>query len=492
MPASDQIRILLIDDEKVIRDGCERALACEEYEILQAKNGSLGIERLQQIRYDIVLLDLMMPGMDGFSVLKWIRENQPEIMVIVITGFATVTKAVEAMKQGAFDFVGKPFTPDYIRLVVKRAAEQRQLLAETAKLREEKLLDLKAIAQEQSRLRTIFGCMESAILVTNAESVVVLHNPTAIRMLEIQTDPVIGKLLADSIHDRDAVEMIAEVVRDGRAITREFPPGSISHLYLRAHCAPVRVDNGTVLGSVTVFEDITTHKQIDQQKSEFVAMVAHDLRAPLASIVQMIYAIQQCAEEDAERRQHLLGRISARIQDQLQMIENLLSLSRLETGALVLNLEPARGNDILRLVINTFRPKAEGKKIDLLLRPSDEEWWMSVDRDQIRMVLDNIVDNAIKYTPPGGKVTVSASTANSLACIRVVDSGMGIKSEDLPHIFDRFFRVKGKDTRGILGSGLGLSLVQKVIEAHQGSVDVESEPGKGTSFSVNLPLTPRP
>ncbi len=487
MPASDPVRILLIDDEEVIRDGCARSLACDEYEIHKAENGTEGIERLDAGQFDIVLLDLMMPGMDGFEVLKWVKEHQPGIMVIVVTGFATVAKAVEAMKQGAFDFVGKPFTPDYIRLVVGRAAEKRSLIAETVELREKHDLDLATIAQEQSRLRTVFACMEGAILVTDPDGIVLLHNPAAIRLLEIQTDPVIGKPLADSIQDPGAVKMVQEVIREARAVTREFPPGAISRQYLRAHCAPVRA-NGKMLGSVTVFEDITTHKKIDQHKSEFVAMVAHDLRAPLASIVQMIYAIRAC-KDDTERRAHLLERISVRIKDQLQMIENLLSLSRLETGALVLSLEPARGDDILDQVVELVRPKAAGKKIDLRYGSPEKDWWAAVDHDQIRVVLTNIVDNAIKYTPDGGRVTVSSWAGNSLARIVVEDSGIGISKEDLPHIFDRFFRVRDKTTRGITGNGLGLSLVQKVIEAHNGSIDVVSEPNKGTRFTVCLPLT---
>ncbi|MBW1810685.1 MAG: response regulator [Deltaproteobacteria bacterium] len=488
MPSSEKLRILLIDDEKVIRDGCERALASENYEIHHAENGNKGIDQLKEDVFDIVLLDLMMPGMDGFSVLKWIKSNQPWVMVIVITGFATVAKAVEAMKQGAFNFVSKPFTPDLIRLVVSQTAEQRLLVSETAKLREESHLDHATIAKEQSRLNSIFSCMEGAVMVTDHLGTVVLHNPAAIRMLEVQTDPVIGKPLSDSILDQGAQQMVSEAIYKGSSVTREFPPGTISRLFLRARCAPVRVDDGKTIGSVTVFEDITTHKKIDQHKSEFVAMVAHDLRAPLAAIVQMIYAIQMCAAEDNERRTHLLNRISVRIKDQLQMIENLLSLSRLETGSLVLNLEPINGNEILSQVVETIQPKAESKEIELKFEPTQEPWRVSVDLDQMQVVLTNIVDNAIKYTNNGGRVTVSASVNNSLGRISIADNGIGIATKDLKNIFDRFFRVKGKDTRGITGSGLGLSLVQKVIEAHNGSIDVESEPGRGTTFIVNLPI----
>ena len=492
MPDSAPIRILVVDDEKVIRDGCDRALSDRGCEIHKAENGDEGIARLEKESFDIVLLDLMMPGTDGFSVLKWIRQYRPATMVIIITGFATVAKAVAAMKEGAFDFVGKPFTPDYIRLVVQRAAEKRALLAETERLREEHMLDIETIHEEQSRLQTVFSCMDGAVIVTSRDGMVVLHNPAAIRMLQIETDPVIGKHLSESIQDQNAVAMVEEVVESGNAVSIEFPANTISSLFLRARCAPVRTDAGKVVGSVTVFEDITPEKKMDQLKSEFVAMVVHELRAPLASVEQMIYAINACGADGAERKDHLLGRISVRIKDQLQLIENLLALSRLETGALSLNLEPTNGNEVLAEVVDVVGPKAESTGIKLQCEPCPQEWWINADRAQIRVVFTNIVDNAIKYTPSGGSVTVSSETGSSLAKVRVADNGIGIPADNLPNIFDRFFRVKGKATRGITGSGLGLSLVKKVVEAHKGYIDVESEPDCGTTFIVSLPLVKPP
>jgi PAS domain S-box-containing protein len=459
---------------------------------VKAENGEAGIACLKGEEFDIVLLDLMMPGMDGFSVLGWIRDNRPGVQVIVITGFATVAKAVAAMKEGAFDFVGKPFTPDYIRIVVQRAYEKRALLTEAARLREEKAVDLAAIVEEQSRLRSAFACMEEAILVTNRAGVVVLHNPVAVRVLEIQTDPVIGKPLSDSLSNADAVEMIGEAVRNGSTVAKEFPPGTISRLFLRAHCAPVRTAAGKILGSVTVFEDITAHKQVDQQKSEFVAMVAHELRAPLAAIQQMIFSLKGSGEENAERRRELLGRINARVDDQLQLIENLLNLSKLDTGIVSLNVEPVRGDDIIGAAVERVSARAEGKRIELQYVGNPAEWWLNADRDHIIMVFSNIIDNAIKYTPAGGEVHVASTLAGSLARVTISDTGIGIAAADLPHIFDRFFRVRGKNTRGITGSGLGLSVAKKVVEALGGSIDVTSEPGRGTTFIVTLLLADPP
>jgi len=485
----DNVRILIIDDEKVIREGVGRAFSKRGYEIIKAEDGNRGLELLQEHDFNIVLTDLMMPGIDGFAVLDWIREHQPHVEVIVITGFATVAKAVTAMKQGAFDFVGKPFTPDYIRVVVDRAIDKLSLKAETEQLREEKKIGLEAIDKSQSRLKTVFACMVEAVIVTDTDSVVVHHNPAAIKILEIQTDPVIGKPLAASIRDISAVDMVSEAIKKSIVVTREFAPGTISRKFLRAYCSPVTSDLGEVIGSVTTFEDISAHKEIDRMKSDFVAMVAHELKSPLASIEQMIYASQVgCPYEEMNSCNALHKRMTVRTKDLLGLIDNLLNLSKLESGTVVFNLEPVRGAEIIQDVMEIASPQAEGRNITVTYEPCEEDWWFNVDYDHMRTAIMNIVSNGVKYTPEGGELSINTSITGGFVNLVVKDTGIGINEEDLPHIFDRFFRVKGKATRHITGSGLGLALVKEVVEAHQGYIDVESSPEVGTSLTLSFPL----
>lgn len=485
----DTVRILIIDDEKVIREGVERALGKRGYEISKAEDGYKGLELLKEFYFDIVLTDLMMPGLDGFAVLDWIRENQPHVQVIVITGFATVSKAVTAMKQGAFDFVGKPFTPDYIRIVVDRAIDKLAMRAETERLRDEKNMGLLAIDKSQSRLKTVFSCMAEAVVITDTEGIVVLHNPAAIKILEIQTDPFIGKHLAASIRDRAAINMINEAMGRAMVVTREFAPGTISRIFLRAYCSPVTNEQGAVIGSVTTFEDISAHKQIDKMKSEFVAMVAHELKSPLASVEQMIYALQVGCEHEATSSCNALHkRMTVRTKDLLRLIENLLNLSKLESGTVVFNLEPIHGEDIIRDVIEITKLQADSKDITVRYTPCGDDWLFNVDYDHMRTAIMNIVSNSVKYTPDGGQVSLSTEVVGGFINFRVQDTGIGISKEDLPHIFDRFFRVKGKATRHITGSGLGLALVKEVVEAHQGYIEVLSTPQVGTTFTLSFPL----
>lgn len=180
--------------------------------------------------------------------------------------------------------------------------------------------------------------------------------------------------------------------------------------------------------------------------------------------------------------------MTVRTKDLLRLIDNLLNLSKLESGTVVFNLEATRGHDIIKDIVEVAAPQAEARNIEVKYTPYEDEWWFNVDYDHIRTAIMNIVSNAIKYTPDGGSVDVSASLSGGFANLVFSDSGIGISQEDLPHIFDRFYRVKGKATRHITGSGLGLSLVKEVVEAHQGYIDVRSSPDQGTTFTMSFPI----
>jgi signal transduction histidine kinase len=206
----------------------------------------------------------------------------------------------------------------------------------------------------------------------------------------------------------------------------------------------------------------------------------------------MIYALQVGCEHEATNSCHALHqRMTTRTKDLLRLIENLLNLSKLESGTVVFNLEPVRGEDIINDVIEIAKPQADSKGITLKYTPCGEEWMFNVDYDHMRTAIMNIVSNSVKYTPDGGQVLLSTNVTGGFINFIVQDTGIGISQEDLPHIFDRFFRVKGKATRHITGSGLGLALVKEVVEAHQGYIDVQSIPQVGTTFILSFPLVER-
>ncbi len=180
-------RILVVDDEKIIRDGCEKVLSKEGWEVRTASSGVAGLEILQERPYDLLLLDLKMPGLSGMEVLQRVKELYPELLVVVITGYATVESAVEAMKAGAYDFISKPFLPDQLRIVARRALEKKALEWEAERLRREREKGLREIAGEKSKIKTIIQCMADGVLVTDHEGNVVLYNPAFLRLLKCES-----------------------------------------------------------------------------------------------------------------------------------------------------------------------------------------------------------------------------------------------------------------------------------------------------------------
>ncbi len=195
----NQTNILVVDDDRTIRDGCSRILSKSGWTILTAENGQKGLDEIQTLQreIDVVLLDLMMPGVSGMEVLEQGLRMVPDLLVIVITGYATVESAVEAMKRGAYDFIAKPFTPDQLRIVVKRALERRSLQKEAEFLRQEREKSLRDIATEKSKIKTIIHSMGDGVLVCDQDGSIVLTNPATNRMLQLSEDDLLGKLLTE-------------------------------------------------------------------------------------------------------------------------------------------------------------------------------------------------------------------------------------------------------------------------------------------------------
>lgn len=490
----DQVKILVIDDEQIMRDGCARILSKNGCSVLTAENGSVGLAKLQESpkEIDIILLDLMMPGMSGMEVLEKIQALDDTLLIIIITGYATVASAVEAMKKGAYDFIAKPFTPDQLRIVVKRALERRMLQKEAEFLRSERERSLRDVATEKSRVKTIINCMGDGILVCDRDSCIVLANPAASRMLEIPESRLLGNYVSQSNLHSELSRTIEDSLKTEdsayTSISQELSIGDSRETFLRAHTAPVRNDLGEIMGSVTVLQDISHLKELDKMKSEFIAMVAHELRAPIATVEQQLTVIiGGMAGELNEKQQQMITRAKERTRSVLTLIKDLLDFSKIEAGKMVQYKVPLSLAEVIPRVVEAMKADAEGKNIRIeILHPLSSSI-IQADQNSMEGILNNLISNAIKYTPDGGRVTISLDDDDSFVKVSVTDTGIGIKGEDIPRIFDKFYRVKSSDTRQIVGTGLGLSIVKSIVDAHMGTISVESTEGKGTTFSVLLP-----
>jgi len=485
-----QNTILVVDDEEVLRQGCKLVLTGEGFRVITAVNGREALERLATESVQVILCDLKMPVMGALEVLEEAGVRYPEIPVVIMTGLGTVADAVECMKKGAYDFVTKPFSIDHLALVVRRALEKHKLQEQTRLLQEEQARNLYNLALEQSRMHAVVNCMADGVLVTNKEAEVVLYNTCLLQLLGLSTPPPqpgpLDAYIAAASFREAIQDLLAEPPDNPRkAISQELNQGRVQ---LRALSAPFLGPDQQVLGTVTVFHDVTSFKELDEMKNDFVRMVSHELRAPLAAIKQQHSVILDgLAGEISPKQAELLNRAQVKIQGLLDLINDLLDLARMEAGRGQLEQVPLQLREVLQEVVELLRARAEEQHVRLQLELPAEMDQILADRRSMEEVFTNLVNNAVNYSPDGGQVTISAVSRGDYLEVAVQDTGIGIEPEDLSRIFDKFYRVKHPKTRQVIGTGLGLSLVRCLVEAHRGSVEVESEVGRGTLFRVLLP-----
>lgn len=489
------IRILIVDDERDIRDASERILSRLGFQLVTAKRGEEALQVFKEAHPAIVLLDLKMPGMDGMEVLKHLRERDPSILVIVITGYATVETAIEAMKRGAYDFISKPFEPDQLRIVVNRAAEKIRLTREAKKLEQEKRRTLSDLDTEKSRLRTIIESLPDGVMVTNTSGQVVLINPSCKQMLKLAPDTMTGNPIQDYVTD-EALRNLGIDISKGKYVDYGDIPEHEFALtdgtYLRAIAQPVLGERKECLGAIINFIDITSLKTLDRLKSEFVAKVSHELRSPLSTIHEQIaLVVGDLVGSQPQQHQHLLSRAKEKTQGLITLIGDLLDLSRIEEGIICHEPKSVRLDDLLKNIVDFLSVRAAAKKQSLtldVLSPGLPE--IMADPVALESIFGNLITNAITYTQEGGIIRLELDRAGINLRVKVMDDGFGIAEKYIDKIFDRFYRVKDERTRYITGTGLGLPIVKGLVDSLGGIIEVKSTLGEGSAFTVLLPVQP--
>jgi len=487
------IRILVVDDEKNIRDGSERILSRLGFQVLKASRGLDAFEILSKDKIAIVFLDLKMPGMDGIEVLERIIQMDKSIIVIVVTGFATVETAIDAMKKGAYDFIPKPFEPDQMRITAKRAADRVLLARETERLEMERRRTLSDLDTEKSRLHTIVESLPNGVLVTNTDGIVVLMNPAFRDHLGEETPMKPGSAIEDYIPDADLCRLIREISTGKHVDYDDIPDQELKiseKRYFLVRGQPVLGEKKECLGAVVNFADISDMKVLDRLKSEFVAKVSHELRSPLSTIhEQLALVIKDMVGDMAADDHHVLSRAKDKTQGLISLIGDLLDLSRIEEGLICHEPQPVRLEEILKNIVDFLGTKATNKNQSLTMELTENPLpKLSADPIAIESIFGNLITNAINYTQEGGNIRIIIDQAGINTRVKVVDNGFGIADKYMDKIFERFYRVKDDRTRYITGTGLGLPIVKGLVESLGGFIDVESNPGEGSTFTVLLPV----
>jgi two-component system, sensor histidine kinase and response regulator len=357
-------RILIIDDEEVILDSCVLILKSISYEIKTATNGQTGLELVKEFKPDLVYVDLKMPGISGLEVIERIYNDDPTVVVIVITGYATVSSAVDAMKNGAYDFLPKPFTPDEFRLITQRGLDKRRLILETIQLRREK-------------------------------------------------------------------EMLRE---------------------------------------------------------QFAAIVSHELKAPLGAVQQNLYVLtSELSSQLTEDQKTSIKRMETKIADLNNLILTWLRVLSVDVNKIRETFKPTSITTVISKALENASTQATRKDIEIIQKVNEPIPAVNGDEGTLVETVVNILVNAIKYSRSGSQVSLKAEATNREMVISIADTGIGISKEDLPFIFNDFYT--GKEGQKIeKSSGLGLAISRRIIEAHDGTISVESELGKGSTFTIRLPV----
>lgn len=474
-------RVLVVDDEQRIQRACHRLLTEEGCEVHMAEDGIKGLGMIEDKHFDIILLDLMMPGISGMEVLSKVKASRPDTVVIVVTGYATIEHSIDAMKKGAFDFLPKPFSPGELRLVIGKAMEFLQTLQD--------------IATEKSRMRVMINTLSDGVLTTDSQKRIALANPAFLRAIGSNKTSAIGLNVTDLIEDETLLEMIDLAIHQPsdifEEITREITLPSRdgkSEVILGIRSIPFRDRLNRNLGSVTVFNDITASKQKDQSKSDFVSMVAHEINSPLNSVLmQLDVVLDGLAGDLTEKQADILTRISGRVKSLSALSSELLDLSKIESGLINQVRQELDLLDLVKDLVIAYQEPAKAKSITLSFENGTGPVSIMGNKINIEEVVSNLISNAIRYTPDNGQIKVGLKDSKERAKIWVADTGLGIPESDMDQIFERFFRVRNEKTRYINGTGLGLAIVKRIVDAHHGTIDVQSKEDEGTTFTVNLP-----
>ena len=356
--------ILIIDDEEALRDGCRQALEKSGYTVLTAGEGVEGIKIARDNKPDITFVDLKMPGISGMEIIEILSKDIPDIVLIMITGYATILSAVEAIQKGAYDYLPKPFSPDQLRTVARRGLDHRNLKIETRRLREEK----------------------------------------------------------------------------------------------------------------------------ERMEKSFITFVSHEMRSPLVVIRQYIESLKAIAGDRFDKDvSDIIERCRKRIQSLEELIEHWLDLSRIENGTFAQKKEPLRLSDVISRSVEEMMPICNERGIALEVNVPENLFQIVGDEEGLLRVFINIIGNATKYTPEGGKIAVSARNGEYYVTVDISDTGSGIPQDKLPFIFEPFFRAGGKEERH-RGSGLGLTFCKRIMDSHGGEIDATSKEGEGTTFILRFPV----
>lgn len=343
--------------------------------------------------------------------------------------------------------------------------------------------------KEENKLYTrLFQNIQEGVIVVNKNKEILRINPTGLELLNIQAEERLeGRPLIEVIWNYTLDDITGKCIESGEVLSEEITLDHLNGRILDVLVSPMFNEKGEMRGAIVVFTDITEKKRMEKVRQDFISNISHELKTPLASIKAMVEVLLEGGIEDSKLRKEFLENINQEVDRLSRLVSDLLLLSRLESDRGFLNPVPTDFTALITRTVSRFQPRAMKEGLTLTLDINGEIPELKIDVNYIDQVISNLLDNAIKYTPSGGKIEVKVEDIGKMVKVSVKDTGIGIAKEDLPRIFERFYRGDKSRSPSLGGIGLGLSIVKHIVEAHGGNVGVDSEIGKGSTFYFTLP-----
>jgi len=506
-------KILVIDDDESIRKVLTLTLQDVGYQVLTAADGEGGLKIFADERPDITLTDLRMPGMDGIAVLKEIKALEPDKEVIVITGYADMDLAIEALQLKASDFITKPISTTALEVALERAQERLSLtreLREYTRLIEKRWLDTaEELAKTYHFQKNLIESSIDGIIGYDPEGKVIIFNKASEAILGYPKEVVLGKLGVDHFFPPGQYNELKEkLYNSGYGGTNRLTLYETSLVAISGQLIPAQFSGAVLhegeeeIGSVAFFRDLREIRRLEQQFADqerllhqdkmislgrLAASVVHEINNPLAGVLNYARLMLKILKKGPltgdyqEKFTNYLNLMENETNRCSQIVSNLLAFSRKSE----LEFTDVTINELVEKCLMLSGHKLRLSNISLERTLQEGLPIIRGDYNQIQQCIINLIFNSIDAMPERGKlsVTTSYSPSDRSVLIQVVDTGCGIREEDLPHIFEPFFTTKSEGQ----GLGLGLSMVDGIVERHKGNIDVMSEVEKGTTFTLKLP-----
>ena len=343
---------------------------------------------------------------------------------------------------------------------------------------------VETISEDRARLTSILDNMADGVILTDIEGNIILTNKAAQRLFGIRGENAKAKPLIEVVREHELNDILKSCLETGREQIAQFDSGT-SNKFLRA--IAILIDQERQGGALVLVQDLTELKGLQTMRRELVGNISHEFRTPLAGIKAMVETLQGGAIDDQTAASDFLARIEAEVDRLAQLVAELTELSRIETGRVELELEPVNLNLLVEEVITQLKPQAKRQSLSLKNELAADLPIVQAHKERIRQVIVNLMHNAIKFNRPGGSVSAATKRFEDTVVIEISDTGIGIANDDLPRIFERFY--KADRSRAGQGTGMGLAIAKHIVEAHGGEIRAQSEEGKGSTFSFSLPIT---